>query len=231
MYNCLLYCFSSAVVLLVDNFHRLSAVGELGDTEELDAQRREAFDVLLMLRRESNTSTIAAASAKVLEGLLNEEDSRRQQRGMAAASTSLSRGHTPDSAGPSLREAVDRIAGVVQGSAGSANKSTLAASTTQTRSTNQGTSPAPPSRPSLTVPVSASDIGITIAPGTQSFVGLGSTNTLSQEESEELLRSLGFFEVTANGIPSFASQESVDTIFANGSSTQVDGWLDGFGEW
>lgn len=233
MYNCLLYCFSSAVVLLVDNFHRLSPSEVLSSTEELDAQRHEAYDVLTMVRRESSTSTIAAASAKVLEGLLNEEDQRRQQRGLSAAPEAVTRSNTPDHVGSSLRAVVERIAGSTTALSPPSALTSTSVSPPMTKAPalpNRSIAPKP-SGPVFADMLSLPTVDFNPASSPAGFIGLGNT-TLTQEESEDLLRSLGFFEVTTGSMPSVSGGNSIHgSSFANTSMTQDLGWLDGLGEW
>ena len=264
MYNCLLYCFSSAVVLLVDNFHRLASPGPLSGTAELDSQRHEALDVLHMLRREVNTSTIAQAGAKVLEGLLNEEGARRTGRGLAAPNEDFTRNNTPENDAPTLREVVERIASVSRAkvSGGPASSASTASnsggsptlpnpakglispqSTTFSTTALQPTSIMPSattlstsfdaSRPSIASGLPSVNLDL---PPTQSFMSANGVNDslMGGDDSEDLLRSLGFFEVN-NIMPSMgASTDSgnYNSMMSGNADMATDlSWLDGLGEW
>lgn len=266
MYNCLLYCFSSAVVLLVDNFHRLASPGELSGTGELDSQRHEALDVLHMLRRETNNSTIAQAGAKVLEGLLNEEGARRAGRGLPAPNEDFTRNNTPENDAPTLREVVERIASV------SKAKPPGPGSVASTASNNGGSPTLPAPSKSLTSPqaagfsmsapsaVTAPSAATPIVqqqssfqatrpsaasglpsvnldlPPTQSYMSANGLNDslMGGDDSEDLLRSLGFFEVS-NIVPSMGQSVESGNYGSmmggnNGMATDLS-WLDGLGEW
>lgn len=245
---------------LVDNFHRLAANNPISDTSDIDAQRHEALDVLHMLRRESNMSTIAASGAKVLEGLLNEEGQRRIQIGLPPAGEDFSRNTTPDNDHSSLREVVGRIASVSNHSKPVISPN--ADTTTPTALTNAlsdpqhnafAAAPTPvqqpePIKPPMAFTFSASagqpsstNMGNTIdsslsLPPTQSFLGsaLGD-GMLGGDDSEDLLRSLGFFEVTGNSLSSVGQGGSSDfnsNLFSTDNTMGGDlGWLDGLGDW
>ena len=310
MYNCLLYCFSSAVVLLVDCFHRLASPNSITSTIELDSQRHEALDVLFMLRREASTSTIAQAGAKVLEGLLNEEGQRRAGRGLPPPSEEFTRNTVPDAEGPTLRQVVEKIAsvsssrtpGAHSGTSGTSNAgspptiggaasaSALAFGRSQTSPLTQSFGPMGPtsqlSRSTTHLPplptsaaqpsafghqrtasntstsgaLSASApsassrlpaLGLDIpssGPGFMNNGGAFGDSLMGGDDSEDLLRSLGFFEVTGSILPSLGDGAGTGGLGDNGSGGIVGGssfqnafsgpgmaqdlsWLDGLGEW
>lgn len=246
---------------LVDNFHRLAANSPISDTSDIDAQRHEALDVLHMLRRESNMSTIAASGAKVLEGLLNEEGQRRIQIGLPPAGEDFSRNTTPDTDHSSLREVVGRIASVSNHTkpiiSPSADTLTPTAGVNALSDPQQNVfaaAPTPveasePPKASSTFTFSASagqpsstNMGGTMDPSlsmlpTQTFLGsaLGN-NMLGGDDSEDLLRSLGFFEVTGNSLSSVGqsggSSDFNSNLFGGENAMSGDlGWLDGLGDW
>lgn len=267
MYNCLLYCFSSAVVLLVDNFHRLASPGPLAATSELDSQRHEALDVLLMLRREVNNSTIAQAGAKVLEGLLNEEGARRTGRGLPAPNENFTRNNTPENDAPTLREVVERIASVsktkppgpssiASTASNSGGSPTIPVSGKALTSPQTFTFAAAAAPPSSAAPTAASlppqqtgysanagppsgaglpSVNLDLPP-TQSFMSAGGLNDslMGGDDSEDLLRSLGFFEVN-NIVPSMGEctdPSNYGSLMSGNSGMATDlSWLDGLGEW
>lgn len=246
---------------LVDNFHRLAANSPISDTSDIDAQRHEALDVLHMLRRESNMSTIAASGARVLEGLLNEEGQRRIQIGLPPAGEEFSRNTTPDNDHSSLREVVGRIASVSNSSkpvisptAGNGETTSIpsnALSDPQQNVFAAATTPAQPQpikaptpftfsasagQPSSTNMGGAMDPSSFSLPSTQTFLGsaLGD-NMLGGDDSEDLLRSLGFFEVTGNSLSSVGQSGSAEfnsNFFGGENNMGGDlGWLDGLGDW
>jgi hypothetical protein len=244
---------------LVDNFHRLAANNPISDTSEIDSQRHEALDVLHMLRRESHTSTIAASGAKVLEGLLNEEGQRRTQIGLPSAGEDFSRNTTPDNDHSSLREVVGRIASVsnpnkalASPTTATSNPATGALADPQHNSYNAPSAQQPsamasganmpfafsasvgqPSSNTMGGSSMASSIGM---PPTQTFIGsaLGDS-LLGDDDSEDLLRSLGFFEVTGNSLSTVGqgtTDFSANTFFGSDNTVGQDlGWLDGLGDW
>lgn len=208
-----------------------------------------------MLRRESHTSTIAQAGAKVLEGLLNEEGQRRTQFGLPPAAEDFSRNTTPDTDHSTLRDVVGRIASVSHhGKSSFSPTSATAPPTVGALSDSQNnpfSSRAPVQAPeqaqpmpftfsasagqpsSNTAPSGAMDNSL---PPSQSFLGssLGDS-LLGGDESEDLLRSLGFFEVTGNSMNSgqgAGSSEFSNSFFGSNNAMAQDlGWLDGLGDW
>lgn len=204
-------------------------------------------------------STIAASGARVLEGLLNEEGQRRIQIGLPPAGEEFSRNTTPDTDHSSLREVVGRIASVSNSSkpiisptSDTTNIPVNALSDPQHNVFAAAPTPAQPQpiKPPAQFAFSASagqpsstNMGVTLdsslnLPSTQPFLGsaLGDS-MLGGDDSEDLLRSLGFFEVTGNSLSSVGQGGSSDfnSNFFGGSGdsnmTNDLGWLDGLGDW
>lgn len=233
-----------------------------------------------MLRREANTSTIAQAGAKVLEGLLNEESNRRTLRGLPPAKEDFTRNTTPENDAQTLREVVGRMASVSNRPTGSASSiSPPALSATDSQPSSHPTPNQPfqsvATRPTPLPPLpTAMAFSVNAQPGaaslmgnglpsnhdpsagvaTQNFFGFGGGELIGGNEGEDLLRSLGFFEVGAGtsmmsglgggasgnaGGPAgdgVASGEAGDALYAsmlggNPNMAQDLSWLDGLGEW
>jgi hypothetical protein len=245
----------------------------MSDTQELDAQRHEALDVLLMLRRESATSTIAQAAAKVLEGIISEEGQRRTQRGLPPAHETFTRNNTPEDEAPTLREVVERIASVSKwpqdrhDTAANKTGSPTAALAAPILPVSNGTHASPPAvlavdarppaisptstsfsfafknQPLTSAPVAASlpDANSSSLAFTSFLNGVpsnGADSLMSGNDSEDLLRSLGFFEVGSGVMPSMGTaiaspgDGDIFGMFGGNSNMSQDlGWLEGLGEW
>ena len=111
LYHSALCCLSSAIVLLVDNLVRISAVPS-PDLPTLDAHRQEGSDTLSSFAQLPSTNKMAQKAISVLTQLLEEEAKRRTSKGIPFP---LSQHHfnaglqTPRCEARTLKENMDAI--------------------------------------------------------------------------------------------------------------------------
>lgn len=104
LYHSALCCLSSAIVLLVDNLVRISAVVS-PDLPTLDAHRKEGTDALASFAQLPTSNTMAQKALSVLTQLLEEEARRRALKGIPLPFDF----NTPRCEARSLKESIDAI--------------------------------------------------------------------------------------------------------------------------
>ena len=210
--------------------------------------------MLAMLDREATSSTIAQSGAKVLKSLLNKEGQRRSQRGLLLAKEDYKHSHTLHSEAPSLKGVVDRIAsasswqtqpslpGGVTCLLGSDGMPNLPAGPVRTVGLPLAVLPQlavssaiAPSPPGTRGDISHTSQAPTAGLAASSYASFGDPS-LGGDESEDLLRSLGFFEVgnaTVPVTPRVAENpgDTFSILSGGGAMAQDLSWLDGLGEW